>query len=255
MQIAITAAKFTPDEADGLRRAMATFRHTGNVHLFRDKFIDGMAARGYDREICRALLRPDRRFRRIRFSGKPRRELRASGLRLGVDQMPLSGRVLRRHPQQPADGFLSAGAAGARCARSTASRSAKPTSISAPGIARWRPAPILPLPRKRGSDGRGRGSRGAARLSSHCRACAKTNCKKLIAARGNGFSSIERLAAIAGVSRFTIERLAEADAFRSLGLDRRAALWAARRLDMIGIRPPRGGAKSQAGQDCERCRC
>ena len=44
MQIAITAAKFTPDEADGLRRAMATFRHNGNVHLFRDKFIDGMIA-------------------------------------------------------------------------------------------------------------------------------------------------------------------------------------------------------------------
>jgi error-prone DNA polymerase len=63
--------------------------------------------------------------------------------------------------------------------------------------------------------------------------------QKLIAARGNGFSSIERLAAVAGVSRFTIERLAEADAFRTLGLDRRAALWAARRLDMIGAHPPR----------------
>ena len=35
MQIAIDAAKFTPDEADGLRRAMATFRHNGTVHLFR----------------------------------------------------------------------------------------------------------------------------------------------------------------------------------------------------------------------------
>jgi error-prone DNA polymerase len=65
---------------------------------------------------------------------------------------------------------------------------------------------------------------------------------KLIAARGNGFSSIERLAAIAGVSRFTIERLAEADAFRSLGLDRRAALWAARRLDVIGISTARRAA-------------
>ena len=52
MQIAITAAKFTPDEADGLRRAMATFRHTGNVHLFRDKFITGMTARGYDRDFA-----------------------------------------------------------------------------------------------------------------------------------------------------------------------------------------------------------
>ena len=35
MQIAITAAEFTPDEADGLRRAMATFRHNGTVHLSR----------------------------------------------------------------------------------------------------------------------------------------------------------------------------------------------------------------------------
>ena len=47
MQIAITAAKFTPDEADGLRRAMATFRHNGTLHLFRDKFITGMTSRGY----------------------------------------------------------------------------------------------------------------------------------------------------------------------------------------------------------------
>jgi error-prone DNA polymerase len=61
----------------------------------------------------------------------------------------------------------------------------------------------------------------------------------LIAARGNGFASIERLAVTTGVSRFTVERLAEADAFRSLGLDRRAALWAARRLDVIGARATR----------------
>ena len=52
MQIAIDAAKFTPDEADGLRRAMATFRHNGNVHLFRDKFIDGMTSRGYARDFA-----------------------------------------------------------------------------------------------------------------------------------------------------------------------------------------------------------
>ena len=68
---------------------------------------------------------------------------------------------------------------------------------------------------------------------------------RLVAARGNGYASIERLAAIAGVSRFTIERLAEADAFRSLGLDRRAALWAARRLDTIGHAPSEATAASR----------
>src|SRR6201988_2267562 len=52
MQIAIDAAKFTPAEADGLRRAMATFRHNGTVHLFEDKFIGGMTARGYDRDFA-----------------------------------------------------------------------------------------------------------------------------------------------------------------------------------------------------------
>ena len=52
MQIAIDAAKFTPDEADGLRRAMATFRHNGTVHLFEDKFIHGMMRRGYERAFA-----------------------------------------------------------------------------------------------------------------------------------------------------------------------------------------------------------
>ena len=70
--------------------------------------------------------------------------------------------------------------------------------------------------------------------------------KKLVAARGNGFASIERLAATSGISRFTIERLADADAFRSLNLDRRQALWAARRLDMIGARPRRKAADDDA---------
>jgi error-prone DNA polymerase len=52
MQISIDAAKFTPDEADGLRRAMATFRHNGTVHLFEKKFIDGMTCRGYARDFA-----------------------------------------------------------------------------------------------------------------------------------------------------------------------------------------------------------
>ena len=117
MQIAIAAAKFTPDEADGLRRAMATFRHDGTIDLFRDKFIDGMVARGYEREFRRALLQADRGLRRLRLPGEPRGQLRAPGLRLGLDQVPLPGRVLRRHPQQPADGLLPAGPARARRAR------------------------------------------------------------------------------------------------------------------------------------------
>jgi error-prone DNA polymerase len=100
-------------------------------------------------------------------------------------------------------------------------------------------APSLPSPASGGGKGGGLAVRLGFRIIG---GLAEKELEKLIAARGNGFSSIERLAAIAGVSRFTIERLAEADAFRSLGLDRRAALWAARRLDVIGISTARRAA-------------
>ena len=123
----------------------------------------------------------------------------------------------------------------------TASRFWPPTSISAIGIARWNKPPPS-LPRKRGREGGGHAVRLGFRIIG---GLAENELEKLIAARGNGFSSIERLAAIAGVSRFTIERLAEADAFRSLGLDRRAALWAARRLDVIGISTARSDRQRQ----------
>ncbi len=43
---------FSPSEADKLRRAMATFRKTGTIHQFRDKFIKGMTARGYEEEFA-----------------------------------------------------------------------------------------------------------------------------------------------------------------------------------------------------------
>lgn len=52
MRIAIVAAGFSPGEADGLRRAMATFRHVGTIHTFRDKFIGGMLKNGYDRDFA-----------------------------------------------------------------------------------------------------------------------------------------------------------------------------------------------------------
>ena len=57
MKIAIVGAGFTPSEADRLRRAMATFRHVGTIHTFRDKFIAGMVARGYERDFAERCFR------------------------------------------------------------------------------------------------------------------------------------------------------------------------------------------------------
>ena len=230
MQIAITAAKFTPDEADGLRRAMATFRHNGNVHLFRDKFINGMAARGYDRTFAEHCFGQIEGFGEYGFP-----ESHAASFALLVYASAwikcrypevFCAAILNSQPMgfyQPAQLVRDARAHGVEIRQADVNFSAWDCTLEP------------------GADGN-----HAVRLGFRLiRGLSEDELKKLIAARGNGFSSIERLAAVAGISRFTIERLAEADAFHSLGLDRRAALWAARRLDTIGVRAPRGGAKAQ----------
>src|SRR5262249_31975583 len=57
MQLAITAAKFTPDEANCLRRAMATFRNVGTIYQFQTKIIEGMGERGYERSFAEACFK------------------------------------------------------------------------------------------------------------------------------------------------------------------------------------------------------
>jgi error-prone DNA polymerase len=53
MRIAIEAAKFTSEEANGLRRAMATFRNVGTIGKFQEKMVGNMIARGYDPEFAK----------------------------------------------------------------------------------------------------------------------------------------------------------------------------------------------------------
>ena len=236
MQIAITAAKFTPDEADGLRRAMATFRHTGNVHLFRDKFINGMVKRGYDRDFAEHCFGQIEGFGEYGFP-----ESHAASFALLVYA---SAFIKCRYPDVFCAAILNSQPMGfyqpAQLVRDARQHDVeiRPVDVN---FSDW-DCTLEPTPASAGGEGTGHAVRLGFRLID---GLSEPELKKLIAARGNGFSSIERLAAIAGISRFTIERLAEADAFRSLGLDRRAALWAARRLDMIGIRRPRGDAKTE----------
>ena len=52
MRIAMEAAKFSGDEANGLRRAMATFRHMGTIGTYEEKMVGRMIARGYDPEFA-----------------------------------------------------------------------------------------------------------------------------------------------------------------------------------------------------------
>jgi error-prone DNA polymerase len=58
--------------------------------------------------------------------------------------------------------------------------------------------------------------------------------RQLVNQRGQGYDSVRDLWLRSGLSSTVLERLADADAFRSLGLDRRQALWAVRGLDRVG---------------------
>ena len=231
MQIAIDAAKFTPDEADGLRRAMATFRHNGTVHLFEDKFIHGMVRRGYERAFAERCFEQIKGFGEYGFP-----ESHAASFALLVYA---SAWIKCRYPDVFCAAILNSQPMGfyqpAQLVRDARAHGVEVREADV-NFSNWdctlEQAPSLPSPASGGGKGGGHAVRLGFRIIG---GLAEKELEKLIAARGNGFSSIERLAAVAGVSRFTIERLAEADAFRSLGLDRRAALWAARRLDVIGI--------------------
>jgi error-prone DNA polymerase len=232
MEIAIEAAKFTPDEADGLRRAMATFRHNGKVHLYRDQFIGGMTRRGY------ALDFAERCFKQIEGFGEygfP--ESHAASFALLVSA---SAWMKCHYPEVFCAAILNSQPMGfyqpAQLVRDAQQHGVDVRAVDV-NFSDW-DSTLEPIP---GQD------RHAVRLGfKQVDGLNEEELKKLIAARGNGFGSIERLAAVAGLSRFTIERLAEADAFRSLGLDRRAALWAARRLDTIGIKTAKAKAKASA---------
>ena len=117
MRLAVVAAGFTPGEADQLRRAMAAWRRPGVIDRFRLKLLDGMQARGLSGRIRRAAVQADPRLRRIWISRIARGQLCPVGVCVGVAEMPLSGGVLRRAGQQPADGFLCSGPIGAQCER------------------------------------------------------------------------------------------------------------------------------------------
>jgi error-prone DNA polymerase len=51
MQIAIIGAGFSPDEADAMRRALATFRHNGSISALRDLFLEGMQKNSYSSDF------------------------------------------------------------------------------------------------------------------------------------------------------------------------------------------------------------
>ncbi|MGQ9371188.1 error-prone DNA polymerase [Azospirillum sp. ST 5-10] len=245
MRIAIDAAGFSPDDADRLRRSMATFRRTGQVAGFRDRFVAGMAANGYAREFAERCFRQIEGFGEYGFP-----ESHAASFALLVY---VSAWIKRFHPDVFAAALLNSQPMGfyapAQIVRDAAEHGVavlppdvnlsawdctleSPSPAAGGGGSGWgqgppekpSPHPIPPPPAA------GEGIR-ALRLGLRLvKGLAPDDAARLVDARGAGYRDVHDLWRRARLSPGALERLARADAFRSLGLDRRAALWTVKAL-------------------------
>jgi error-prone DNA polymerase len=228
MRIAIEAAKFTPDEANQLRRAMATFRHVGTIHKFEEKMVGNLIRRGYPEEFAKNCFNQIKGFGEYGFP-----ESHAAAF---AQLVYVSSWLKHFHPDAFCCGLLNS----------------QPMGFYAP-------AQIVSDARNNGVDVREIDisfSHGDNRMEERCGEYHAVRlgfrqidgfrvrdlddpeswsgdewCQRIVEARARRpFTSLEDFARDTGLPKRALILLAGADAFRSIGLDRRAALWAVRRL-------------------------
>ncbi|WP_370674839.1 error-prone DNA polymerase [Pleomorphomonas sp. PLEO] len=254
MRIAIVAAGFTPGEADKLRRAMATFRRMGTIGTFRDKMVGGMVGRGYDRTFAENCFRQIEGFGDYGFP-----ESHAASFALLVYA---SAFIKCYYPDVFAASLLSAQPLGfyapAQIVRDARDHgvTVRPPDIN---LSEWDAtlepgAPeVTPHPRHASMAGRILTTH-ALRLGFREVSGLKESDGRLVAERrGRGYDSIRDVWLRTGLPSSTLERLADADAFASLGLSRRDALWAVRGLGRAGDKDdlPLFLAAEEAGRETE----
>ena len=223
MKLAIVAAKFTDGEANKLRRAMATFRNVGTMPQFEDKMVEGMVARGYPRDFAEACFKQIKGFGSYGF---PESHAQSFALLVYV-----SSYIKCRYPAVFACALLNSQPMGFY-APAQIVRDAREHGVEVRGIdvnaSGWDNGleDISPSP-----EGEGLSRHLALRIGlRQVDGFREAWAEAIVAARARGrFAAIEELARRASLPRRALRLLADADAFRSIGLDRRAALWEARR--------------------------
>ncbi len=214
MELAIIAAKFTPDEANGLRKAMATFRNDGTMWKYKSKFINRMAARGYKLEFAERCYKQIEGFGSYGFP-----ESHAVSFAILVY---ISSWLKCHHPEVFCCAILNSQPMGfytraslVRDARKNGAevREADINFSATDNILENSEAGFAVRLGFRNIDGF-RDEWG----------------NKIVKSRREKFTSLENFAQAMQLPKKALLLLADADCFRSVGLDRRAALWNARRL-------------------------
>ncbi len=262
MRIAIEAAKFTSEEANGLRRAMATFRNVGTIGKFESKLIDNMIARGYAPEFAKSCFDQIKGFGSYGFP-----ESHAASF---AQLVYVSSWLKHFHPDAFACGLLNSQPMGfyapAQIVGDARKNGVEVREIdvsfshaqntleegrgryhalrlgfrqidgfrwSDPDQAKLKQIQLSFRDAPPGADPESRVSGSGANAPSRNDGLDRADdwAERIIAARQRRpFTSLEDFARDTGLPRRALILLADADAFRSLGLDRRAALWAVRRL-------------------------
>jgi len=225
MRIAIVAGGFTPSESDGLRRAMATFRKMGTIHSFQDKLVEGMVGNGYERDFAERCFKQIEGFGEYGFP-----ESHAASFALLVY---VSSWLKCHYPDVFCAAILNAQPMGFY-APSQLVRDAREhgVEVRAPDINASDWDATLEAREHASSVSNEGGGRMAVRLGMRqIKGFRIEAAERLMAARPpQGFDSVRDLWLRTRLTPAELERLAKADAFRSIGLDRRDALWAVRGL-------------------------
>ena len=217
MKLAIVAASFTPDEANQLRRAMATFRNVGTIGHFEEKMVGGMVARGYDAEFAQRCYAQIKGFGSYGFP-----ESHAISFALLVY---VSSWIKCVHPAVFACAILNAQPMGFY-APAQLVRDAREHGVEV------RPADINTSTWDNSLERRSDRSLALRIGFRQIDGFREEWGHKLVAAReaGGPYDSIEALARRAILPARALRLLADADACNSIGKDRRDAAWEARRM-------------------------
>ena len=288
MRIAIEAAKFTSEEANGLRRSMATFRNVGTIGKYEDKLIGNMVARGYDADFARSCFDQIKGFGSYGFpeshaasfaqlvyisswlkhyhpdafccgllnsqpmgfyapaqivgdarkNGVEVRDIDVSysfaqntleqgrdkycAVRLGFRQIDGFHWLDEDEERLKRSQLSFRGARPIRRSSESEGGSANPQSIAPHMPGGGMDSGLAPSSAPRNDDGE---------VAQNNTERAQDWADRIVAARKRRpFTSLEDFARDTGLPKRALILLADADAFRSLGLDRREALWQVRRL-------------------------
>jgi error-prone DNA polymerase len=226
MKIALDAAKFSSEEANQLRKAMATFRSRGKIEPLEEKMVGRMVARGYDRDFAQRCFDQIKGFGEYGFP-----ESHAASF---AHLVYVSSWLRWRYPAAFACALLNSQPMGfyapAQIVRDAREHGVEVREIDVNDSA-WDCTlePRLTTGKEKQQNGGKPKTQPALRLGlRQIDGLHREAADRLVANRP--YSSVEELRSRGRVPVHAIQRLAVADAFRSINLDRRAALWDSRAL-------------------------